>query len=530
MKGDSTVLGIFIAFVVIAVLLILFLTIVLVRNVYFKKSKAYIVDLRITLQRDHTKNKDSIQKCAILAKNEKKFEPICDSLKNTNLDIGKKKDVILQNIGNLQSVIDERRFFQVAKVRKSLKKLYASYKEKCNTFDHIAEEFNIDWKLIDDVFTNYLEIVDYYKDVLNKNKIITSNTNAILMDKVQKMAKRLSELDNSKYKGEFSVADKKIDDLRIRLNDLNNLIVSASKIEYYIFECLPEYLSKAIKKETNDKLQVHYKKLNDLLDVLSQKWYTYDTEKLAQQIKLIYNGYWTIYSATILSGKIEKFNECVKKDLARLLGSRQKLYLEVSKSTTKLNKAFNNVMSKVEVINTNKNISFSVKYVNDYLKALKEFDSAYLNYKLETYHINGMKLQREQDLAIAVETYFSVVENEHLTQNEKVIQAKNELKSQFESNIKRYKTWAKHETIWDSFIHNLSLLVKDIAINEKYHEMYDAICLEVASNEKFLINSEKVNAYKELINQTRIQIQQNNNYKESYQAVKRFLIKERYVQ
>ncbi|MFV8481571.1 hypothetical protein ACNQ1X_00985 [Mycoplasma sp. SK341A] len=529
-KHNTTVLAIFIVFVVIALLLILFLSIILIRNIYFKKNTAYISDLRITLQRENTKNKDAIQKCAILAKNEKTFEPICDKLKTTNQDICQKKDVILQHIVSLEGVIQEKKFFKVVKERRTLRRLFVKYRDKCKSFDQVAQEFDIDWKLIDEVFTNYLEIVEYYKEVLNKNKAITTNLNPILTDKVQKMAKRLNELDNSKYKGQFSQADKKIDDLRVRLNDLNNLIIGASKIEYYLFDILPNELKQAIKKETKPKVLAEYKVLSQNLEKLSQSWYEFDSNKLALNIVKIYDVYWKIYHGAILNQSIKEFFESVKKDLSQLWATRKKLYLEVQKETSKLNRAYNALETKVNAINNLTTLADILKAVKEFLQAVKTFDDAYLNYKLEAYHISGIKVQRDLDLANAIETYFAVIENEHLINDPEINEAKKRLQNQFETNIKKYKSWAKHQLVWDDFIHTLAFLIKKIAINEKYHEMYDALCLEVASNERFLLGEEKINAYKELINQTRLQIQQNNNYQESYQTVKRFLIKEKYVQ
>ncbi|MFV8483855.1 hypothetical protein [Mycoplasma sp. Z473B] len=529
-KHNTTVLAIFIVFVVIAVLLILFLSIILIRNIYFKKNAAYISELRITLQRENTKNKDAIQKCAILAKNDKSFEPICDKLKRTNQDICQKKDVILQHIYSLNAVIQEKKFFQVVKERKTLRRLFILYKDKCKSFDQIAQEFDIDWKLIDDVFTNYLEIVEYYKEVLNKNKSITKNLNPILTDKVQKMAKRLNELDNSKYKGQFSQADKKIDDLRVRLNDLNNLIIGASKIEYYLFDALPNELKKAIKKETKPKVLAEYKTLNQNIEKLSQTWFEFDSNKLATNITKIYDVYWKIYHGTILNQSIKDFFEVIKKDLASLWVTRKTIYIELHKETSKLNKVYCDLESKVNAINNLSVLLDILKAVKEFLQAVKKFDDAYLNYKLEIHHISGIKVQRDIDLSNAVEAYFAVIENDHLVNDPEINEAQKILKNQFETNIKKYKSWGKHQLVWNDFIHTLAFLIRKIAINEKYHEMYDALCFEVASNERFLIGEEKINAYKELINQTRIQIQQNNDYKESYQTVKRFLIKEKYVQ
>ncbi|WP_416738483.1 hypothetical protein ACM0L0_02915 [Mycoplasma sp. 005V] len=528
-KHNTTVLAFFIVFVVIAVLLILILSIILIRNIYFKKSSSYIADLRINLQRNNTENKNTIQKCAILSANDKKFEPICDNLKVINQDICQHKDTILQHLANLSGLIDDKKFFKVAKERKVLRRLIAKYKEKCDQFHKISSEFYIDWKLIDDVFTNYLEIVEHYKDVLNKNKVITQNLNPILTEKVQKMAKRLNELDNSKYKGQFSQADTKIDDLKERLNDLNNLIIGARKIEYYLFNALPNELTNAIKKETNTKIIEEYKSLYKHLEKLKNSWFEFDSIKLANNIEKIYDAYWKVYNGTLLNLNIKAFLNLVQKDLSELFNTRKLIFQKVSKETNKLNKAYSHLDSKVIAIKNATSLTDILKAIKSFLETVKTFDDAYLNYNLENYHVSAMKLQRNQDLAKAVETYFQVIENDHLINDSETLEIKKILKEQFESNIKKYKSWTKHELIWNDFIHQLASLVRKIAINEKYHEMYDAICREVASNHRFLIDGEKINAYKELINQTRIQIEQNNNYQESYQTIKRFLIKEKYV-
>ncbi|SJZ51272.1 hypothetical protein [Mycoplasmopsis verecunda] len=527
--SNNLALILFIIFMIVAVFLILFISTALFRNIYFKKNTIFLENLKVQLQRDATKNKDAIQKCAILAKNEKTFEPICDSLKVKNTDITTMKDNILQHSFKIKSIIEEKKWLKAFKGKQELKKLLLDYsKEKAN-FNKIAEQFEIGWKIIDDVFTNYLEIVDYYKDILNKNKVITSNLNAELLDKVQKLAKRLSELDNSKYKGQFSQADKKIDELRSRLADLNNLILGASRIEYYLYNSLPNKLNNAIKKEKQDKIVQEYKKINQVLDEVTKNWTNYDSEKLASNIKLIYMEYWKVFHNVILLQKIDKFLKSIAKDLNLVYSNRKKLYNEVAKVTSKLNKAYFNLEAKAKALNSNKILDVK-KNTQDFIQATKDFDIAYTNIKLELYRNGKVKIERENSIKKAIEIYFNVVENDFLYEDEIITRIKAEIINQYETNIKKYKSWAKHELVWNDFIHNLTFLTNAIATNEKYYQMYSEICIEVASNEKFLITNEKINSYKEYIQQIRIQIQQNNNYKEAYNSLKRFLIKEKYVQ
>ncbi|WLP85618.1 hypothetical protein [Mycoplasma seminis] len=526
---SSTVLVLFIIFMVIAVFLILLLSIILIRNLYFKRSNQYADDLRIRLQREATSNKDAIQKCQILAKNDHKFVKICDDLKTTNALIVQQKDEIIDGIFKLKSIINEKKWKQTIQSRKGLRQQETKYNAQNQKFQDISKEFEISWKVIDDVFTNYLEIVDSFKDVLTKNKNITPNLNASLTNKVQLLAKKLNDLDNQKYRGQFSQADKKIEELRKRLNELYNLMIGANRIEYYLFDNLPKQIQASLKQEKDAKIKPLYQKLAEQTQKLIDNWESLDSATIELNIKKLYKDYFTIFNTLLLNEKLITFNKKVKSDLILIYKERTALYNKVSQQTSKLNKSYNTLQNKYNAMANSKLPDF-IQNVKEFLSCAKEFDINYNNVKLALYQADNDKKQKEVDLLNSIEVYFSVIQNDMLPQDENITKVQQETTQQFETNIKKYKSWNKHALVWDSYIHNLAVLTKQVALNEKYREFYNAMCLEIASNEKFLLTNEKLNAYKELIDQIRIQIQQNNNYQQAYNSLKKFLIKEKYVQ
>ncbi|QNM93453.1 hypothetical protein H9M94_02480 [Mycoplasma sp. Pen4] len=528
-KGSDVWYPIFITIVVLGALLVLFLLLLVIRNRHFSKTVKYSDDTKRILQHKATENKDAIQKCEILSRSQDEYISIVWNLRDINKEIVKQKDQIFKILKLLDDSVANRKLRETLKFKKQVKSLLNEYNENLNKFNIITDKFLIAWQNIEDAFSNYLELTDEFSSIIEKSQKIIPHVAKPLERKITSFNKSLTEMQNSKYKGEFNEADVKMKKLKGQLLDLFKLVSGANRIEHILFYVLPLEIGNKVEKDKNPQTLKIYKDLELKLAQLINNWDKISSESLEKNIKFIYRQFLVTHHATKLSQRIANFVNKNKKIIEQSFMKVQKMHKKINGENATLDKQFLKLELKTNEWLNCKKFSLWKQITEEFLIIYHGYINLYREFTFK----NKVKESEEKYQTINInktkEMYFEVINNEMLPKSNAINTKTMELIDIYNKYFKKQKSWNKLQPIWNDFVSNISFLTKGIALNEKYKEMFDKLCLIISQDQIFLLKEDNLTKYKETLANIRLVVAQDNDYKKAYHAIKDYLKKEKYV-
>ncbi|QCZ36454.1 hypothetical protein [Mycoplasma nasistruthionis] len=515
----------------VLLLVVIFLFLLLLRNIYFTNKTKQVERKRIDLQRDETKNNAKIKQCSVISASDSAYKSVCEQLNNIKDQLEKQRNDLNEKIKNLNELITSRNHFKLLKQFHIFKQEIKKYQKTLAIFDNTASVFDSQWQKIDDKSTTYLDIIEEFKKILNKQKPLIKNLYPKLEEKIQITSRFNNDMDSKKYKGKFDEAQNVADAVANDLTNLYYLITQARQYEYLMYESLPNKIlqtknDKNIDKNFSSIFDEQYTKLQKLLGEWENKKYS----ALQGEIKNLLNSYLETVQKIKMGQEIKKLRENTNDVIFGSFVKIKDLYKKISSEIpiTNIKKAYNLVENKYQKWQENRKIIKIVPTTQEYWESVCDFyfwyNMVHLNYKIE----QDTSQYFNQRIFEVKQLYLETISDELIPNEQVIADYKNNLNDLFNNYFKKARSWSKVQEVWDDFVSQLSYITMALIKNKEYKNLYDKLKLIVSSNQAFLNKNNNLNKYKDKLKIIDLNIRITNNYKDAYFELKKYLKKESY--
>ncbi|QGZ97832.1 hypothetical protein GE118_03385 [Mycoplasma sp. NEAQ87857] len=502
-----------------AIILVL-LVVVLIRKLMFDHYSKHKNLTWEYVQKNTNYAKITVNKCEVLKRStKKKYEYIYYDLHELFTELEKISKTILTNITTIDTNLTNKKLSAVIKEYKKLKQNINLFNKKNQQFSEKSSSFEIPWTMIDEDFSNLLDISQHIINDLKIKQPIIPNTYDICAKKLNNFRNDLNLIENYKYKAEFSKASETLEKLKIKIKELSKLNSSIEKIEYTLFSSLPYTLNKKLSNATNADREYLTKLVNEL-NVLTQDWDKLKLVDLIERIKSIYQVIYDMHYQKIAYQSITNYlNKNFSIMTKNIFIKKEEQFNQLSFINDQIKIYYDKMHESLKSMNRDESYEILKQLIESFFEYAFKFENEYIQLMLEKQQKKNNKHTKKDKVNQSIDAYFAVIYNPYLEQNKENLEVIDLLKNIYQQNFVNSFNAEQISKIWDTWVFNISLLISKIAEGNKYKKLYFLL-------ENHLVNSSKYNAnineYNEQIKITRSLIEQ-RKFKKAYFEIKKIV-------
>ncbi|VEU73121.1 Uncharacterised protein (plasmid) [Mycoplasmopsis gallopavonis] len=518
-------MGYLITFLIILIILLIFTLLLLTRNILLNKYKAKSKKLYIDLQRSLNASKTTIKKAESLQRTKKDtYASIYLELKKLSIDMENNFEIFLTSYLELDQKIQKREIFKVIRDKNFLWEQADKFQNLEIQFKNKSNNFKIPWSIIDEDFSNMLDISQNLLNWLDDKEYNLHFLNNNWKNKVTEFRKNLQLVEKAKLNAEFEVANKNIIASKEQVKELIIEINRLEKLEYVVFYQLPKTL---LNRSQNINLPINLREYYEKFYKDFQKTLRENTSGIINNSQLILrarNIYKIIYEMDWMTNKQILFNNFYnvnRKLMDQIVQSTENKINNLKNPSFKLESALQIMKNSLKTLGSNSVIENKINDTKRFIYGSKKFDREYY-YSISKHQIKNVQRDRKiHKIENSLTVYFAISISEMLDSNPETEQELIQLKNLYQNYFANELKFSEIDQIWSQWIKLLANLTRKIAINEKYLAMYKKL-------EEYLGQSYK---YKNKLNDLKIILKAANNdlvtknFKDAYFKLKSFINK-----
>ncbi|MEA4162660.1 hypothetical protein [Mycoplasma sp. 4404] len=524
----------FILIIIVSIIVLLLLVYLLSVNLFKQSLQKFSIRSKDAITKQNHQNQSLYSKVKTTTYFNHELENMLNSLIEVKQSIETINQEISVKLSELDELLAEKQKVKSYKKYKAIKQQQKEVSKKQIEFNKISDDYSKNWNNIDEITSTILEIRDFLNGKLKSYEKAIPNQYENLQKKLAELSIQITLIDDLKVKADFLKALENITKRKEELENYTKIIFASKNIEYSLFESLPKVLEQAIKDKNNEQIKGKLIELKDKTTALQSAIKGKNTaETLDVNIKSIYRTFYKLVNLVNSMFAIKDFIDQtipIIRDLYSKLNKTHKNILAPNSIQQKNYEAVKNAFDKIKQSFENKSLKNIQTLVQDLVVKYENYEKTNVVIESKSKELKELNDNFQIQIDEAIDTYLSCIYHPEIPNDPKINKLRSELIYLYERNFKKQKSWNKIKTIWDEFISKLATLIKVISLNAKYKEIYNNIRLELQRNDSFINNQETFANYIDISKSIENVIKEENNYKNAYLALKKFLIKEKYVQ
>ncbi|WP_426460898.1 hypothetical protein [Mycoplasma hafezii] len=515
--------GFLIFLLVVLTIALLVTLVVLLKNLYLKKFVTKVKNSFIYAQQSLNTAKNTLKKADVLQRTRKNdYQKTYLQLQKLYGDLEVCFEKMQDTVAEINNLARKYKCLKTLKNRDHFNQINQKFLNDFNSFNQIANDFQIPWTIIDEDFSNILDVSQHLlRFVENKNYNIPYSYKRY-RNKILDFRKELNTVEKAKLNAEFDNANDKINVLKSEIKDLILDINSLEKIEHCLYKNLPDVLhKKANSANLSPAARKYYANLyKDLIEMIRNR-NEFTNEQIIGRMRsiyqMIYNMHYDSYKKVLLA----KFNEQNQELIKGILEDFKTKYQNLKNPNRKLQDTYEHILRLYGTLQNYDN--FETTYTNlKYFKTLlKAFNREYL-YTIQKNTLKSKELQaKTEEIQDSINIYFLALTNDFLDNSNETIHLVNELKNLYETQIANpisREELEKHLDKWNSYLINL---IQKISENEQYFKMYKVLEAHISNSNKY---KNKLNEVKNVLSTANNDLL-SKRYKEAFITLKTYMNK-----
>ncbi|VEU70362.1 hypothetical protein [Mycoplasmopsis glycophila] len=516
------ILSLLIFIVILLFILLFFFIFKFVQNLIIKKNKNKINNLFLKIQRSLNTSEATVKKAESLQRTKKieygaLYEELTKILKNMNQIAYKFKE----DKEELLDLLKNRKLSKFFKEKDKINNVEAAFSKYEEKLIEKSKSFNIPWLIIDDDFSNMLDISQNLLNLLENKKYNLTILHPLWKTKIQSFRESLNAIEKSKLSADFEKAHEDIAKAKELIAKLLVEINKIEKIEYVWFYKLPATLQRYVQDNILSQSDKEYYGLL-LSDIKNshKNIQDFDINSTILKIKSSYEVLYDKQSEINKRALIQKFQRNNKALI-------QKIILDIKDKLNRLKEPNDKMIDSLNLIqnqfkdDTLDNTETYKQKVEQFIFHAKRIEKEYF-YVLNKNTLKDFAIKEEaKEIFNSLNIYYKLATSIYWDNSKDSAELLAHLKSFYNSYFSKKIEKEVIEKIWLDWIKLLSTSLGVIAQNEMFLLMFKKLESYLVSNSKYRNKTKEVHeiltSSYEFLNQ--------KNFKEAYFSLKKYISK-----
>ncbi|WP_156954218.1 hypothetical protein [Mycoplasma buteonis] len=490
------------------------------KNLILKKFATKSNKSFIFAQQSLNNAKNTLKKAEVLQRTKKNdYQKTYLQLQKLFGDMERSFESIQQLYFQINELAVQYKYLKTMKFKESFNFQNYKFNELFAHFSKIADEFQIPWTIIDEDFSNILDVSQHLLKFIETKKYTIPFYFNKYRENILDFRKELNLVEQAKINAEFNQANLQLDNLKNQIKNLITDVNSLEKIEYSMHHNLPDVLyKKANSSQLSQAARNYYHNLYADLEKMISNSDQLTNEQIITRIRSIYQMIYSMHYDSAKKVLLKKFYTQNSALIQQVLTDYKLQINNLKKPSNKLVETYANLNKIAATLQNIENFETALNNLKYFLTLAKTFDREYF------YIIQKNQLKSThtcawvEEIFDSINFYFLITTSEFLDSSETTNKKIDELIKIYNKHFAKINNTTEIENIWNDWTQKLTELTQIIAQNEEYLKMYKVLEAHISNASKF---RSKTNETKEVLKQAKIELL-NKKYQEAYAILKNF--------